>query len=306
MFLGKFYIFALIFKLKRKMDESILIFSLFILWGTISFALTRGFWIWYFNLWARLNIYFFSIAISLIFSSLIIAFRYLKMKGHLNRFEENKKRFRLYEDYISQKNNLGWSLTFKRTGRWLLYTTTIAYCLFYYFKSYIWFYFLLTVSFTLLLYFFNPVYLFWFSFKTAVPENLLLQPPKVVNFLFVKVLKRSYAKTTKAWTAGRAQIMPVAIATGAAVAALVTADTTLAAHAGETTFLQRLDDRSLRGWMASNPKTRSRMALLQSSGDRPERYFSPGTHELGTRKVNIGYEQYKKAGFPEKFSSNLN
>ena len=41
--------------------------------------------------------------------------------------------------------------------------------------------------------------------------------------------------------------MPVAIATGAAVAALVTADTTLAAHAGETTFLQRLDDRSLRG-----------------------------------------------------------
>lgn len=80
-----------------------------------------------------------------------------------------------------------------------------------------------------------------------MPENLLLQPPKAVNFLFVKVLKRSYTTTTKAWTAGRAQILPVIMGTGAAVAALVTADTALAAHTGETTYLQRLDDRSSRG-----------------------------------------------------------
>lgn len=57
--------------------------------------------------------------------------------------------------------------------------------------------------------------------------------------------------------------------------------------------------------MTNNPKTRNRMALLQSSGDQPERYLSPGTRELDTRKVNRAYEQYKKAGFPEKFHSDL-
>jgi hypothetical protein len=47
------------------------------------------------------------------------------------------------------------------------------------------------------------------------------------------------------------------------------------------------------------------MILLQSSGEDPKRYFCNETRELDTRKVNMGYEQYKSAGFPEKFRSNL-
>lgn len=65
-----------------------------------------------------------------------------------------------------------------------------------------------------------------------------------------------------------------------------------------------MDDRYSLGWIAIDPKTRSKMAMLQSGGEDPSRYYKEGL-VLDQRRVNMGYDQYKRAGFPKNFRANL-
>jgi len=46
------------------------------------------------------------------------------------------------------------------------------------------------------------------------------------------------------------------------------------------------------------------MTMLQSSGEDPSRYYN-GEFILDQRRVNIGYNQYKKAGFSKNFRADL-
>ena len=137
-----------------------------------------------------------------------------------------------------------------------------------------------------------------------MPGGVLLEPPRTISLFFTKVLKRDYTTASKFWTASRKDFIPVAGAVGAVIAAAVTADTAIAVHTGETTHLQRMDDRFSRGWIATDPKTRSKMTMLESSGEDPSRYYKAG-FVLDQRRVNIGYAQYKKAGFPKNFKADL-
>lgn len=302
--LEKLYIFKLIFLLKKKIDTSLLFFSLFILWGFCSITVSRGAAIWYFGWWAHLNAYLFSTSIYFLLSIVIIFKRYLRDKGHFRIFKDNRAKLKLYEDYVCKKYKIEINLAFKRAGRFFLVFTFLFYNLFFYFKTAVFLWVLLLLSLNLFLYFLNSMYLWWFFFKTPMPEDIVLEPPRLISFFFTRVLRRDYTTASKFWTTGRKDFIPVVGAVGAVIAAAVTADTAIAAHSGETTHLQRMDDRYSRGWIALDPKTRSRMTMLQSSGEDPSRYYN-GEFVLDQRRVNIGYAQYKKAGFPENFKADL-
>ncbi len=302
--LEKIYIFKLVFSLKKKIDTSLLFFSLFILWGFLSVTISRGIAIWYFDWWAHLNMYLFSTGIYFLLSIMVIFKRYLQDRGHFRIFKDNQAKLKLYEDYVSQKYKIEINLAFKRVGRFLLVFTILFYNLFFYFKTALFLWILLLLSLNLFLYFLNSVYLWWFFFKTPMPSAMVLEPPRALSFFFTRVLRRNYTTASKFWTTGRKDLIPVAGAIGAVIAAAVTADTAIAAHTGETTHLQRMDDRYSRGWIAVDPKTRSKMTMLQSSGEDPSRYYN-SEFVLDQRRVNIGYDQYKKAGFPKDFRADL-
>jgi hypothetical protein len=80
-----------------------------------------------------------------------------------------------------------------------------------------------------------------------MPQDMLLRPPQIVSLFFTKVLKRKYSTASKFWTIGRKDFIPIVGAVGIVIAAAVTADTAIAAHKGETTYLQRIDDNSSKG-----------------------------------------------------------
>jgi hypothetical protein len=46
------------------------------------------------------------------------------------------------------------------------------------------------------------------------------------------------------------------------------------------------------------------MTMLQSSGEDSSKYCN-GEFVLDQRRVSIGYDQYKKAGFPKNFKADL-
>lgn len=302
--LDRFYIVKLLLSLKKKTDNSLLFFSLFILWGFFSVTISRGIAIWYFGWWAHLNIYLFTTTVYLFFSVALILKRYLQQKGHFQIFKQNQQKLKLYESYVCQKYKIDLNITFKRSGKFLLLSTLLFYNLFFYYNNEFALWILVTFSFNLFLYFLNSAYLWWFFFKTPMPHSMLLEPPKAVSIFFTKILKREYSTASKFWTTSRKDFIPVAGAFGAVIAAAITADTAIAAHTGETTRLQRIDDRYSRGWVAIDPKTRSKMTMLQSSGEDPSRYCN-SEFVLDQRRVNIGYDQYKKAGFPDNFKADL-
>lgn len=298
LFLEKFYIFALVFKFKRKMDESILVFSLFILWGTFSFALTRGFWIWYLNLWDQLNIYLFSVAISLTLSILIILKRYLRTKGHFQAFEDNQMKLRFYEDYVGEKYGIRPNIAFKKMGKFLFISTFVFYNLVFHFDNVIFLWILTILSPTLFLYFFNSIYLCWFFFKTPMPNNMLLQPPRAVSFFFTKVLKRDYSSSARFWTSNRKDLMPIALGTGAVITAAFSADSALASHTGETQYGSRVYTRLKGGWYTTDPKIKRRAHSLSWWGVEPSQYCYEGSKRLNPDRLNQAYETMRDEKYP--------
>jgi len=142
-------------------------------------------------------------------------------------------------------------------------------------------------------------------FKNPVPEYLQLEPPKVVSFLFSRVFKRDYSTTVKVWTAAQTQSLPIVMGVGTTIVSLVAGDTALSMHNGETTYLQRLDDHTSRGWYTPDPKTRMQMGVLEDMGETPKKYFNQGTTSLNSVRVRRAYYQCKQAGFAKDFNPNL-
>jgi len=81
---------------------------------------------------------------------------------------------------------------------------------------------------------------------------------------------------------------------GTAAAGLIGADTAMAAHNGETSYLQRLDDQTSKGWHTTDPKIRSQMKVLQEEvGQNPATYTDNGTSRLNSARVRWAYYRYK-------------
>lgn len=190
--LEKFYIVRLTFSLKKKMDDSLLFFSLFLLWGFFSVTTSRGIAIWYFGWWAHLNTYLFSTGIYLFLSIMMILKRYLQSRGYFQIFKENQAKLRLYENYVCRKHKIELNIAFRRTGKFLLFSTFLFYNLFFYFNSAFFLWILLVLSLNLFLYFLNSVYSWWFFFKTPVPEDMQLRPPKVLSLFYKSIKKRVF------------------------------------------------------------------------------------------------------------------
>lgn len=292
-YLSRFAIFNFLFELKKKSNESILIFGLLILWGNVCFIITRGFGIWYFELWDQFNIYLFTVIFGCLVSTLIIFAKYLQINNYFVRFKENKKRLKMYENYLINKRKVEANIWFKRTGRVWLILTCLSYSLFFYAELELALYLLIISSLFLFAYFINAIYLSWLCFKNPMPEYLLLEPPKAISFLFCKVLKREYSSTSKAWSAARTQGVPIIMGIGTATAGLIGADIAMATHNGETTYLQRLDDQTSKGWHTTDPKIRSQMSVLQEAGQNPAMYTDNGTTRLNSGRVRQAYYRYK-------------
>jgi hypothetical protein len=154
-------------------------------------------------------------------------------------------------------------------------------------------------------YFINYIYLTWLCFKNPMPEYLLLEPPKVVSFLFCKVLKREYSTGSRAWSAARTQGLPIITGIGAVAAGLVGVDVAIATHNGETTYAQQCDDLTSKGWYTTDPKIRMQMGLLQEVGENPSMYKDYGTTKLNSARVRRAYYQYKQSGFCKDFKPEL-
>lgn len=123
MILGRLHSNTLFMLLKKRREWILLSFrnySLFLIWGSISLSLIRLFQIWVTGSWHLINFYYASVTFSFLIFSFLITFtpiflRYLKDRGYFKSGEQNKEKWKAYQQFVAEKHKLKWNFIFSRS-----------------------------------------------------------------------------------------------------------------------------------------------------------------------------------------------
>ena len=114
--------------------------------------------------------------------------RQMKWVINVNRYPMFTK-LKIGRCSFSKNQNAPWNKEFLEF-EWSVSGILPAFLL--YFNSAFFLWILLVLSLNLFLYFLNSVYLWWFFFKTPVPEDMQLRPPKVLSLFYKSIKKRVF------------------------------------------------------------------------------------------------------------------
>lgn len=285
--------------------SSVLGFSIFMLAASSWLAVVRLFQLWLFGGLDYINYYYYSTALSFSFAIFAIIVNYLNKKGYFDRSINNNQKWVNYENLVLTSNNLSSNFLVRKYGFYIIFFILFPFvglC-----NSTIAFPFVFTL-FTV--YFLNTLYIYYYMYKTPVPEDLLLEPSQIYQKIFNnKVISRIIGRRNYSSRSGKSayifytnnrMLLKTCVSVGAVVLGSVfTVDSCIANVTGDTQYVSRAYDRSAYGWSTTSPKARERMRFLEEIG-LDSQPFVKDDGRLDIQKVHKAYNDYKKENFDIK------
>lgn len=291
-------VYQLLVSFRNKVEASILLFSLLILWGTVSLAISRYFYMWWFDKWEYLTLYYYSISASALFSLILITLHYMRIKGVSDRMARNSKRWDIYYSELIESYNISYLFSIKKYSGFLILLSSIFVSInpsVGYGISGLFF----------LAWGFSRVAIAYYIFKTPIPSELLLEPPAFFERIcqkptINKILVRRYSSRKASsifFTASERNWKIILLSVSAGASAFYGLDSTLANLKGESLYLTRLYDYNKHGWYTDKLDVRSRMLVLLDLGYNSSDFVKNG--RLDPLMVHRAYNEWE-SGFKER------
>jgi len=293
-------------------------YAFFLLWGSISLASIRYFQMWITNSWHLINFYYTSVAFSFFVTFVLISLRYLKDKGYFKRGEENREKWRAYQQFVAEKHKLKWNFIFSRSLP-LLLTLDFLFLNFYrdsHVSETLSNIGMFTSSFVFFCYAINHFYIFYWMRKTPTPQELLLDPPnmyvKIASIPAIdKILSRRYSTLTRAerlrlfYSTNKKEIWATGVGVATVMYWATGTDRTIADYNEETSYGSRVYTTSKGGWYTTDPKIKTRAHQLIRWGVDPSELCYENSKRLNSGEVNTVYERLKDEKYPKPYKLEL-
>ena len=293
---------ALLFR--QKMVESTLFFSVVILWSSFSFSIIR--WIQtkivFGDMAFAWRAYYISVGLSFLFSFGLIIFNFILKNGYFSRLFENGQKWREFEKIVSESNGISIYRFYLTRFVFIVIANSL-------FKPFIsfphpWGSFFIGLQVVLIVLFLANFFYIWrLIMRTPVPDNLLLEPPKIyyaIDAKFGKLLfgQRSYSTKPGRWqqtkifyTNHKKKIWVLSVGIGAVASSALNTDAQLALQTSATSCNEKISDLGYHGVYTNDPKVRRRMwSLVRYKNIDPKDLVYYGTKELNPEAVHTAYE----------------
>lgn len=307
------------FKKKHEwINASLRNYSLFLIWGSFSLAFVRLFQIWASGSWELMNFYYTTVSISFSFTFYLICLRYLKEKGYFKRGEENKKKWRSYQDFVAERHNLTWNFRFSRS---LFFLLTLDFIFLNFYRDYHAGETLSNIgmfisSFIFFCYFVNHFYIVYWIKKTPTPSDLMLDPPEIYVKIaslkpIDKILIRKYGTRTRferfksSYNNNKKEIWATALGVATVLYWATGTDRSIADFNHETTYGSRVYTTTKGGWYTNSPKTRDRIEQLIDWGVDPTKLCYDDSKCLDDAEVKSVYERIKDEKYPKPYKAEI-
>lgn len=321
MILGRLHSNTLFMLLKKRREWILLSFrnySLFLIWGSISLSLIRLFQIWVTGSWHLINFYYASVSFSFFITFTLIFLRYLKDKGCFKRGEQNREKWKAYQQFVAEKHKLKWNFIFSRSLI-VLFTLDFLFVRFYrdnHVGETLCHVGMLISSFAFFCYFLNHCYLYYWMRKTPTPQELLLEPSKVYTRLLSipvieRILSRRYGTRSRAerlrllYNNNKKEIWATTLGFAGLTYWAMGTDVNRAIYSQETPYGARVTTSTKHGWYAVNPKVNERAHQLSRWGFDVADLCFQDTKKLDEEKVNSTYERLKDERYPKPYKLEL-
>jgi hypothetical protein len=311
-------IYAFLKKRREWINASFRNYTLFLLWGSISLATVRFFQMWITNSWHLINFYYMSVTFSFFVTFVLITLRYLKDKGYFKRGEENREKWRAYQNFVAEKRNLKWNFVFSRS---LIVLFTLDFLFLNFYRD---FHVgetlsnigMFTSSFVFFCYVVNHFYIAYWMKKTPTPNELLLEPPnlyvKIASTKVIdKILSRRYSTRTRAerlrlfYSNNKKEIWATSLGIATVMYWATGTDRSIADYNEETTYGSRIYTTSKGGWYTTEPKIKTRAHQLLKWGVDPSELCYENSKRLNGGEVNAIYERLKNEKYPKPYMVEL-